>query len=392
MSKETTMKQINITNKIMAARRIIYLILLLAALSFESTSAQVATTHNVLWIGTSIPAGCRYPEGCCSNLGWKCYNMSLGASGICVNDGFLNNARDGKDLSETKEEKAKRYEQYIGYGDMTTDYYEEMLNYGFENRLIPYIDGTKASCDIVVFDHGYNDRLGANKSVDGDMKSLYESFENQNKEIDRLDEDFDRSNFIEAFCFLLKKMREVNPNIFVVICSHIENTSGSPDFDDLQSRYGYYTCLVQEKLASYFGFPYLNICDYVGFTMDVMPNSSNYLEELNNKYGTNFSRIVFNTKQKQAGQDLITYFQYYCPDGVHPHTDPTGQSEKKLTEVVTSQMKEFVLPKLCSIGTTSSDVVNGNRIYGIDGIVRNNNTYGVIIRNHKKYFNNRTNK
>lgn len=219
------------------------------------------------------------------------------------------------------------------------------------------------------------------------MKELFESFENQDKRIDREDEDFNRSNFIEAFCFLLKKMKEVNPNIFVVICSHIENTSSSPDYDDLQSHNGYYTCLVQEKLANYFGFPYLNICDYSGFTMAVMPNSSDYLKELNATYGTDFSRIVFNTKQEQAGQDLITYFQYYCPDGVHPHTDPTGRSEKKLTDIVTQLMKNIALPKLSSIDKISHNVENANRIYGIDGIIRNNDAHGIIIRGNKKYIN-----
>lgn len=355
-------------------------------LSCESAKSQEKATHNVLWIGTSIPAGCHYPENCCENLGWKCYNMSLGASGICVNDGFLNNGRDGKDLCETKEEKVQRYTQYVESGDMTASYYEEMLDYGYDKRVIPYLDGTKAACDIVVFDHGYNDRWGSNKGV-GDMKSLFESFENQDKGTDKMDKDFNRSNFIEAFCFLLKKMREANPNIHVVMCSHIENESGSADYDDLQLRNGYYTCMLQEKLADYFGFPFLNICDYTGFSMAVMPNSSDYLKELNNTYGTDFSRIVFNTKQEQEGNDLITYFQYYCPDSVHPHTDPTGQSEKILTNVVTSLMRQKLLPLLSSIGAVTDEKKSENRVYGLDGIMKSKRAHGILIHDNKKYIN-----
>lgn len=185
-----------------------FVVIILCACNSADAEYTALQLHNVLWIGTSIPEGCHYPENSCKNLGWNCYNMSLGASGICLNEGFLNNDRDGRDLSETKEEKAKRYEQYVKDGSMTISYYSKMLNFGYDSRVIPYIDGTKAACDIVVFDHGFNDRNGSNINNE-DMKMLYDDFDNQNKSVDRLDGDFNRSNFIEAFCFLLKKNRRI---------------------------------------------------------------------------------------------------------------------------------------------------------------------------------------
>lgn len=311
----------------------------------EADPIVTVPPHRVLWIGTSIPAGCPYPQKSCEALGWDCVNMAIGASGICINQGFLNNARDGKDLAETMEEKEMRYKPFLEQGKMTEKEYNEMLSFGFDKRVIPYIDKTLDSCDIVVIDHGYNDRNGSNTPTGAKtVKDLYDTFNAQNLSLERADKDFDRSNFVEAFCFLVKKIKEANPKIKVVVCSHIENSSESPQFDDLCDRHGYYICLLQQKLAGHFGFPFLNICDYNGFTMDTMPNSEHYLDSINKEYKTDYSRIVFNTQQEKQGKGLITKFQYYCPDGVHPHTDQSKRSEQILVKNVTMLMQREVVP------------------------------------------------
>ena len=344
-----------------------------------------------LWKGTSIPEGVKYPENACSALGWDCYNLSLGASGICLNQGFLNNGRDGKDLTETKTEKIIRYKNFVEKGLMTQEYYDRILSFGYEGRLIPFLDGTNAACDIIVIDHGFNDRNGTNVPGSMDVQQLYETFGEQDLSTDKTDDDFDRSNFIEAFCFLIKKIREVNPAALIVICSHLENTSGGSDFDDLVSYRGYYLCLLQQKIADHFGFPFLNICDYSGFTMDVVPNSSDYLDNLNATYGTSFERIVYNTAQKEKGDGLITYYQYYCPDGVHPHTDPTGQAERILTKNITMLLKERVVPKVLNIGKVKAEEYKAKQnIYDINGCYINPGLYGkqaykgIYIKDGKK--------
>ena len=73
-----------------------------------AVSGQEYGYHEVLWVGTSIPAGCPYPNNACRALGWDCYNVAIGASGIVVNEGLLKNDRDGKDLAETIKEKEER--------------------------------------------------------------------------------------------------------------------------------------------------------------------------------------------------------------------------------------------------------------------------------------------
>ena len=116
----------------------------------------VITKKEVLWLGTSIPEGCPYPQNACNKLRNVCYNKALGSSGIILNSGVLGNDRDGKDLSESTEEKIKRYQLHIGDGTdgtITQDRYSKMMNWGYDKLLLPYINGNIASCDIVVFDH-----------------------------------------------------------------------------------------------------------------------------------------------------------------------------------------------------------------------------------------------
>ena len=102
-------------------------------------SGQEYGYHEVLWVGTSIPAGCPYPNNACRALGWDCYNVAIGASGIVVNEGLLKNDRDGKDLAETIKEKEERYSPYMNRGIMSKVFFCCFRNYSnasyIKNRL-----------------------------------------------------------------------------------------------------------------------------------------------------------------------------------------------------------------------------------------------------------------
>lgn len=296
----------------------------------------VITKKEVLWLGTSIPEGCPYPQNACNKLRNVCYNKALGSSGIILNSGVLGNDRDGKDLSESTEEKIKRYQLHIGDGTdgtITQDRYSKMMNWGYDKLLLPYINGNIASCDIVVFDHGYNDR-GA---ISGE---LVNSFDSLDLSIDKEPEEYDRSTFIGAFCFLINQIYRVNPNIKIIICSYLENKTGSPEFpNDIRGKKGYLICSLLEKIAKHFNFPYLNMCDFNGFTLEFIPNTSNYISDYNFRYGTDYT--VINYTGKKNNKNNISLFQYYCPDGVHPHTDKSGRSTLRLTESITKLLENL---------------------------------------------------
>ena len=154
----------------------------------ENKCDKLDSKANVLWVGTSIPAGNvvdgvpnNYPQMVADALGFNLYNNSIGASFVTFypNNGYVNDESynwqkkaDIKEyvgycLSATKqqvEDKFRPILQRIKSNDSTMtdadiEHYIGVWKWAsYEDRIIPYIDGTKASCDTVIIDHGYNDR------------------------------------------------------------------------------------------------------------------------------------------------------------------------------------------------------------------------------------------
>ena len=139
--------------------------------------------NKVLWIGTSIPAGDiqhgdngttdlgsnNYPKMVADALGFTLYNNARGSSFVC----FYPPSEDGtdtwagKDWSEYSGQVWKGYSLAASHAQIDEKFKplgvpEWLINsfkrYSYESLIIPYIDGTKASCDTVIIDHGYNDR------------------------------------------------------------------------------------------------------------------------------------------------------------------------------------------------------------------------------------------
>lgn len=283
-------------------------------INFGEFEKKKVFNSKVLWLGTSIPEGSPYPQNACAFYGIKCYNKALGSSGIIKHSGYLGNGRDGRDLAETIAEKEARYRSKVIDGTITEATLTTWKGYGFETLMLPYIDGTIDNCDIVVFDHGYNDR--------GNITTELPSLATADFAVDKTDGEFDRSTYVGAFCFLVKKIWEINPNIKIFICSFYENIS-SPSV-----RSGKDVCEMQRAIANHFDFPYLDMASLNGFNYERIPNSADYISTFNARYGTSYSLVRY------AGYtgNNITRQQFYCMDGLHPHTDKTGCSTEVLTQ------------------------------------------------------------
>ena len=350
--------------------RIITTITFLILFSTINVSGQEYGYHEVLWLGTSIPAYCPYPKKACQALGWDCYNMAIGASGIVLNEGFLDNGRDGKDLAETIKEKETRYRPYADMGKMPKKYLNCLKNYSYESCIIPYLDGTKASCDIIVFDHGFNDR---------DVIYNIDQYAIDDYTFDSLAnaESYDRSTYLGAFSFLLKKIYEVNPRVKIAICSYLENVSE----DSPNGYYGKNICSFLEKLAQKLNFPYLNMCDYNDFTYEYMPNTSSYIRNYNKRYGERYVTFDWGGDNPEGN---VTVFQYYCPDGIHPHTDKSKRAEKILTENMTMLLRTKVAPYCTEIHYRKQPTL----VFDLSGkshIKESNSNSGVYIKDGKKF-------
>ena len=244
---------------------------------------------DVLWIGTSIPESSKYPKDAADELNFTVYNKSIGSSGIVLNKGILNNGRDCRDLSETTAEKETRYRASVGTSEFITDYL--IKNTCFDSVLIPYIDGTKASCKLVMFDHGYNDREQISKEVAKGKNNIDWDSE-------------DRTTYTGAFRYLLKKIYAVDPTILVVIVGYFSaQHTVEVNCKDV--------CIMQKWIAEHYHLPIIDTWNLLSVSDDII-------------LGTN-----------------IKQFMQFCPDGVHPSSDTSGRSDKLYSAAIIKAMRDY---------------------------------------------------
>lgn len=254
-----------------------------------SSEAKKYLYSDVLWIGTSIPEGCKYPKDAADELNFTVYNKAIGGSGIVLNKGILNNGRDCKDLSETTAEKEARYRTSVGTSEYITAYL--IKNTSFDSVLIPYINGTKASCKLVMFDHGYNDREQISKEVAKGKNNI--NWESE-----------DRTTYAGAFRYLLKKIYAVDPTILVVIVGYFSaQHTVEVNCKDV--------CIMQKWIAEHYHLPIIDTWNLLSVSDDII-------------LGTN-----------------IKQFMQFCPDGVHPFTDTSGRSDKLYSAAIIKAMRDY---------------------------------------------------
>ena len=311
---------------------------------------------NVLWIGTSIPAGDiqhgnngttqstttnlgsnNYPKMVADALGFNLYNNARGSSFVCFyppnEDGTANWA--GKDWSEYSSEVWKGYSLSASFAQVDEKFGPNGLNcpqwlinnfksYSYESLIIPYIDGTLASCDTVVIDHGYNDRsviineaswhpgegetqfaVGAGRNW---LLKLQDPFETTNETEGYFqgkwwnDESVSsKKHYMSAMIFLAKKIWAVNPKIKIIIGNYFASKSNVFGAEFGNDRLGEFVHLANSAIASWLRVNCVEVWHHTGI------------------YNRNVGGV--------------NDYQNFCPDGVHPHSDSTGRSNSIIAGV-----------------------------------------------------------
>ncbi len=268
-------------------------------------SVAYLPVKTVLWVGTSIPQWCTYPVNACNNLGLKCINTSISSSGICLNVGVLNNVRDGLDLCETIDEKKARYQ-----GKVSASVLEAYYNGSYERAILQYL----SQADAIVFDHGFNDAFQINRDITSGT-----DWNNT-----------DRSTYIGAFNYLMKEILKRKPSIKIIIGGYLENQS------DYQVRAGKVICQMQQAMSSHYNYALLDVWNYTGIKYNFVPNTSNYIKDFNSRYGTAYTNFITDASGN------ITDFQVFCPDGIHPFSDLSGNSDRKLDAIYADLLKKAI--------------------------------------------------
>ena len=277
----------------------------------------------------------------------KCVNRSVGASFLSARPivpPFASHS--GFSLVMSSEEKELICRPYVEEGILEESILESWKNKSYDRLLSPYI----RQSDIIVIDHGYNDAFTLENEV-------------MQQEADVDWESRDKFTFVGAFNCLYDFIKQENPNAIVLIGGYFQSSCTIS-----YTIRGQYVEKVCGWIADHYSLPLLDVWNYTNIPDGYMPESATYLDEINASYGKNFTKIW------KDSEGNITYFQKFCPDGVHPFSDPTGESNALLNDIVCELLKDCLVAEDQDSEQGIDDASfyeSCPKLYGIDGTHRN---------------------
>ena len=341
------------------------------------------------WCGTSIPAGSdatlgmdetvagNYPTQVGNMLNCTVINKAVGGSmcrtnvrtGDYVNGSFSNFTSR---LSMTNEEAEYFITNYdtiktvlIGNPPSTlTDAQKSRLrNAGFENRLLPFLTGTSSTInptgvipDLFVLDHGHNDfktnysmpnPSGTGTIPDIELLPTVENIQNgllaedtymtanNNAKLEyyfgslaniptakkaEFIASVNRNCYIGAMNFIITLILRYNPHARIVFISNYEYENGTlPHYAPI--------ILAQEELSKEWALPLCEVYKYLGYSNKIIPSSMSW-------FNTNYP-------SQTAVTTDITVFKAYCPDGVHPASDISGDANLRYALILSNWIRNL---------------------------------------------------
>ncbi|MBF0577743.1 SGNH/GDSL hydrolase family protein [Dysgonomonas sp. GY617] len=254
----------------------------------------------ILVVGNSIPAGGDYHEAAALAVNATLNNEALGAS--FIKRGEQNpttpiladntNRHRMSSLIETQAEKAS-----IWSGLCTPEQLAWAKTTSYEIKVLPYLSGVN-KVDLIIIEHGFNDRLALGTLTD---------LQNRNKD-----------TFVGAMAALIDIIRNVDYRMRIMIQTHYDNTMTVFSAKEI--------CEAQEMVADYMGVPVFKFYEKTGLSNQWVAGTSG-LHPSFPRYGAD-----------PVTGDL-TQIQCVMPDGYHPHSDPTGLTQKMMADVETIEYR-----------------------------------------------------
>lgn len=318
--------------------RLLHLITL--SLLLQCLSAQsVLQGKHVMWLGTSISQLASYPKQSCQNLGMTCLNHSVGASFVIIRPHHqVLYDYSGYSLSMSVAEKEERYRPCVEDGTIDEHQLNTWKFTSYDRLIFDYID----DIDIIIFDHAYNDY----------SRSVMQEYEDGIEAVDWSSED--RTTFIGAFNYLYRVIREYKPEVKIAIGGYFQkNCSVVPA--------GQAVAEVSTWIAQHYGIPLIDTWNYTNIPDGHVPNSQNWINEFNARYGKNYHNMF------PDSEGNISYFQQFCPDGTHPSSDLSRHSDHVLDTIFTQLLSERLTPLFSQQQPTLqlNEVMQSN----VDGLV-----------------------
>lgn len=256
----------------------------------------------IWWAGTSIPAG-GWPQLLDPMLGTTVINVAQGSSmirrgKIDQTDGYgwtgLAWQNVAYSLSQTLAEKNELINNWDYWRTVLTNTPPTTLtdaqknlfrSCSYEQRLIPYLDGTNVMPDLFVLDHGHNDNLVS------DTDSQYTQVPAVRN---------DRNYFLGAINFIVDEILKYNPRAMIIFMGHYENAR--------KTRIS----IAQSNISEYWDFPICKLWERLGWTQQIVQTTG---------YWSDASTWV------PSGGSLTskTITQIWMFDDLHPSSLPTRQ-------------------------------------------------------------------
>lgn len=287
---------------------------------------------NIVFFGTSIPAGTVKIDGVeqsipsymgellhatvinesigssMARLGWnssKTENDPYGWTGRAWQNVFRAmgaTLEEKRDLIENYETKWRDliggdFEGSSGDGSgtgkpmtLTSKMESDILSWSYENKLIPYLNGTKTMPDLFIFEHGHNDYA---PDMSGIPSANPDDINGCN-----------RSLYSDVMAFYFRLIWEANPQARILIVSHYANdTEKSKRIFDAQKE-----CAEHNKVW---------FCDIA------------------NNVGWSQQKVMVNGVPK-------TRLEQCLPDALHPSTDTSGNAVKRESKIIANYIKAFI--------------------------------------------------
>lgn len=329
----------------------------------------------IWWCGTSIPAGKdetipgadetiagNYPTEVGNDLKANVINKAVGASmcranvrtGDYVGANFSNITSC---LSMTRAEAEAFIANYdnikgslTGNPPATLDatYIARLRAASFEERLLPYLNGTYPMPDLFVIDHGHNDfkytlpgggsdigLLPIVANIGGDLAEDTYMTANNNAKLEsffgslanipaarkaEFIASVNRNCYIGAVNFIVTLILHYNPHARILFISNYEYENGaSPQYAPLIPA--------QETLAKSWAFPLCEVYKYLGFSNHLIPGSMAW-------FNTTYPNVTPATTD-------VTAYRAYLPDNVHPHSDTTGDANNNYAGIISEFIKKI---------------------------------------------------
>lgn len=370
-------------------------------ISAENDWVKNVPGGKILWIGTSIPAGggtvYSYPQMVANATGLEVINNAVGGSVVlppnpAVMDADYNTvetwnflyagglSQSHEDVESLRSRLVTMANKYQGVSDDVRNQWvneriNELKGLSYESLIIPYIDGTYDNCNTIIIDHGFNDlaRIIAEANgfhgwdypeYGGDPDTQYGDiyFEallnetplanagNPYPNYDHYKLHLQNLLWPNGFCIkedsyllamekIITKCREKNSDINIIIGNYFTENNKWPhdafNRTDPAFQGHSYTrtlCYYNKAVAKIFN------CRGIVNVQDSFKDLTN--EQLwSNQYNQGSGAVVDPTK--------------FCPDGVHPSSDATGNSNKRIADVYMQELK-----RIFSTGTATKSSSN----------------------------------